>query len=135
MSEQIYLCLVTRAIYPGNADEHCARNTGLTQLIFSFHVKSHFPEKLQLETPKHKLLVVNPCGSHPPGNYLVLFHVFYGAMMWRVIYGQITLWAAWGIPRTLVPTSSSLKEYTTFLRRSCLWVSFLWKSKYREESR
>lgn len=78
MSELPYLCSVTRAISPGNADEYCARNTGLTKLIFSSHVKSHFPEKLQLETPKHKLLVVNSYGSHPPGNYLVLFHVFMG---------------------------------------------------------
>lgn len=37
-----------------------------------------------------------------------------------------------GIQGTLVPVSSLLEEYTTFPKRSCLWISFLWKSRHRQ---
>ena len=94
MSKPAYLYPVTKAISPGNADKRWARNTGLTQLIFSFQVKSHFPQKLQLETPKHKLLVVNSRGSHLPSNYSY-FMFLWGRWCEGWFYAQFTLWAAW----------------------------------------
>lgn len=131
MSKLPYLRPVTKEISPGNADEHWARNTGLTQLIFSFQVKSCFPEKLQLETPKHKLLKANSRGSHPPSSYLVCWGGFlWGRWCEGWFYAQLTAWAAWRNRRS--PAPPDWRSISHFLRRSSLWVCFLWQPQHRE---